>query len=116
MILYVLCMILFALGLYGIVVKKNLVKIIISFGILDFSVNLLLILIGYKNNGVAPILKAGQDQAEFAARAMDPLPQAMVVTSIVIGLAVTILLVSVAVRLYDRYGTFDVTKMRRLKE
>jgi multicomponent Na+:H+ antiporter subunit C len=115
MLLYALCITLFAIGLYGIVVKKNLVKIIISFGILEYSVNLLLILIGYKKNGIAPIVKSGQDQAQFIARTVDPLPQAIVVTSIVIGLAISILMVAIAIRLYDKYGTFDVMKMRKLK-
>jgi len=59
MLIYVLCMILFAIGIYGIVVKKNLVKIIISFCILDYAVNLFFILIGYKKDGIAPIMMPG---------------------------------------------------------
>ena len=115
MLAYILCIILFAIGLYGIVVKKNLVKIIISFSILDYSVNLFLILLGYKKNGIAPIMMKGQDKAQFVAQAVDPLPQALVLTSIVIGLGITILMVAIAIRLYDKYGTFDVMKMRKLK-
>ncbi|OIN97734.1 cation:proton antiporter [Candidatus Desantisbacteria bacterium CG1_02_38_46] len=115
MLIYVLCIILFAIGLYGIVVKKNLVKIIISFGILDYSVNLFFILLGYKRDGIAPIMMKGQDKAQFVAQAVDPLPQALVLTSIVIGLGITILMVAIAIRLYDKYGTFDVMKMRKLK-
>jgi multicomponent Na+:H+ antiporter subunit C len=46
---------------------------------------------------------------------VDPLPQALVLTSIVIGLAVTALLVAIAIRIYEKYGTFDITKIRRLK-
>lgn len=114
MLVYILCMILFAIGLYGIVVKKNLVKIIISFGILDYSVNLFFILLGYKKNGIAPIMMKGQE-AQFVSQAVDPLPQALVLTSIVIGLGITILMITIAIRLYDKYGTFDVMKMRKLK-
>ena len=55
------------------------------------------------------------DIAEFAAKAVDPMPQAMVLTSIVIGLSVTLLLVAVSIRLYEKYGTFDVDEMKRLK-
>ncbi|OIN98452.1 cation:proton antiporter [Candidatus Desantisbacteria bacterium CG_4_10_14_0_8_um_filter_48_22] len=115
MLIYVLCMILFAIGIYGIVVKKNLVKIIISFCILDYAVNLFFILIGYKKDGIAPIMMPGQDKAQFVAQTVDPLPQALVLTSIVIGLGITILMVAIAIRLYDKYGTFDVMKMRKLK-
>jgi len=38
-----------------------------------------------------------------------------VLTSIVIGLGVTAMLVALCIRLYERYGTFDITEMRRLK-
>ncbi|MCM8757319.1 MAG: NADH-quinone oxidoreductase subunit K [Candidatus Omnitrophica bacterium] len=46
---------------------------------------------------------------------MDPVPQALVLTSIVIGLGILSLMVAIAIRLYERYGTFDVTEMKRLK-
>lgn len=46
---------------------------------------------------------------------VDPLPQAMVLTTIVISLALTIVVVSLALRIYEKYGTFDITKIRRLK-
>ncbi|MCX6348106.1 MAG: NADH-quinone oxidoreductase subunit K, partial [Candidatus Aureabacteria bacterium] len=43
------------------------------------------------------------------------LPQALVLTSIVIGLAVTALLASMAIRLYEKYGTVDISRIRRLR-
>jgi multisubunit Na+/H+ antiporter MnhC subunit len=46
---------------------------------------------------------------------VDPLPQAVVLTSIVIGLATTALLVAIAMKIYEKYGTFDITKIRELK-
>ncbi len=46
---------------------------------------------------------------------VDPLPQALVLTAIVIGLAVTALIAALAMRVYEKYGTFDITKIRRLK-
>lgn len=112
---YALCFVLIAIGLYGVVVKKNLVKIIISLAIMEYGINLLLILIGYRKGGSAPILDKGMAIEEFAAHAVDPLPQALVLTSIVISLGVLALLVAISIRLYERYGTFDVTEIRRLK-
>ena len=53
--------------------------------------------------------------AALASRAVDPCPQAMVLTAIVIGLGVTMLLVAIALRLYQRYGTYDIGEMRRLR-
>ena len=113
--IYPLCFVLIAIGLYGMVVKKNVVKIVISLAIMEYGINLLLILIGYRMGGVPPILSRGMDATEFAASSVDPLPQALVVISIVISLGVLALMVAVCIRLYERYGTFDITEMRRLK-
>jgi len=46
---------------------------------------------------------------------VSPLPQALVVCTIIIGLASTILAVAMAMRIYEKYGTFDITKIRKLK-
>jgi multicomponent Na+:H+ antiporter subunit C len=46
---------------------------------------------------------------------VDPLPQALVLTSIVIGLGITSLGIALCIRLYEKYGTFDITEIRRLK-
>jgi multisubunit Na+/H+ antiporter MnhC subunit len=64
---------------------------------------------------MAPILTPDLTPADIAARAVDPLPQALILTSIVIGLSVTALVVAIAIRLYDRYGTFDTGRMRNLR-
>ena len=109
--IYLLCLVLFSIGLYCILVKRNLIKIIIGIAIVEYAVNLMFILVGYRFGGRAPIL--AEDQV--IENMVDPLPQALVLTAIVIGLATTALIVALAVRIYDRYGTFDITKIRRLK-
>ena len=113
--IYSLCFVLIAIGLYGAVVKKNTVKIVISVMIMEAGINLFLILLGYRSGGRAPIMAADADAGIYASRAVDPLPQALVLTSIVISLGVLALLVALCIRLYERYGTFDITEMRRLK-
>jgi len=112
---YILCFVLFAVGLYGIFCKKNLIKIILGFMIAEYALNLFLILLGYKKQGVAPILSKWENLEMFVKQGVDPLPQALVLTSIVIELAVTALFIAIAVRIYERYGTFDITKIRKLK-
>ena len=102
---------LFCIGLYCILVKKNLIKIIIGISIIDYSLYLFLVLIGYRMQGRSPI----HSPVQRIENMVDPLPQALVLTAIVIGLAVLALLISIAVRLYDKYGTFDITKIRKLK-
>jgi multicomponent Na+:H+ antiporter subunit C len=108
---YILCFILFCIGLYCVLRKRNIIKIIIGLGIIEYAVNLFFILVGYRAQGRAPVL--AKDQA--ITNIVDPLPQALVLTAIVIGLAVTALIVAIAIRLYDKYGTFDITKIRRLR-
>ena len=111
MIFYVLSALLFLIGLYGVLVKRNLIKIIIGLCIMEYAVNLFLVVIGYRWGGTAPIITKGFENAYF----VDPLPQALVLTAIVIGLATTALLIAIAVRIYNKYGTFDIREIRRLK-
>ena len=108
---YLLVLILFSVGIYCVLTKKNLIKIIIGFAIIDYAINLMFVLFGYRYQGRAPILASDQVITDM----VDPLPQALVLTSIVIGLATTTLMVAIAVRLYEKYGTFDITRIRKLK-
>jgi multicomponent Na+:H+ antiporter subunit C len=109
--LYFMTFILFCAGVYGLVAKKNLVKKIVGLVIMENAVNLFLILLGFRKDGEAPILEKGLEGAVF----VDPLPQAMILTSIVIGLGVVALLVAISVRIYEKYGTFDVSRIRELR-
>ncbi|MDD5195342.1 MAG: sodium:proton antiporter [Candidatus Omnitrophica bacterium] len=111
MITYFLCLVLFTVGLYAILRKRNIIKMIIGIIICEYAVNLLLLLFGYKMNGRTPIYSPNQEILDM----VDPLPQALVLTSLVIGLATTALIVGIAIRLYEKYGTFDITKIRNLK-
>ncbi len=108
---YILCLVLFCIGLYCVLRKRNIIKIVIGLGIIEYAVNLFFVLVGYRMHGRAPILAKDQ----VILNMVDPIPQALVLTSIVIGLAVTALIVAIAIRIYDKYGTFDITKIRRLK-
>jgi len=111
MTLYLLCLALFCVGLYGVLRKRNLVKIIVGLGIMEYAMNLFFVLLGYRFHGRAPI----EAQDQNILNMVDPLPQALVLTSIVIGLGVTALVISIAIRIYEKYGTFDITKIKRLK-
>lgn len=112
MTIYILCILLFLVGLYGVVAKRNLIKIVIGLAIMEYSVNLFLICIGYVRGATAPIL-SGDGGAKRLF--VDPLPQAMVLTAIVIGLATTALLLAIAIRIYKKYGTFDIREIKNLK-
>ncbi len=109
---FILCFVLFLIGLYGVLTRKNIIKIIIGLCIMEYSLNLFFIMIGYIDGGVAPIVDIKSKQA---VTYVDPLPQAFVLTAIVIGLATTALLLAIAIKLYKKYKTFDIDKINNLK-
>jgi len=97
------------IGLYIVLVKHNLIKVIIGLGILDTGVNLFLISVGYISRGTAPIFSESDIKTE---NMVDPVPQALVLTAIVIGVAVLALALSLAVRLYQHYDTLNLRKIK----
>lgn len=84
---------------------------IIGIGIMEYAANLFFVLVGYRKDGRSPIYAHNQ----VIKNMVDPLPQAVVLTSIVIGLALMLLLVAISIRIYEKYKTFDITKINRLK-
>jgi len=108
---FIMCFILFFIGLYGVITRRNLVKIAVSLSIMEISTFLFFALIGYIDNGVAPIV----DPADPLKVYVDPLPQALVLTAIVIGLATTSMMMAVIIRLYRKYGTFDIREIKNLR-
>ncbi len=100
------------IGLFIMLGKHNLIKVIIGLSILETGVNLFLIAVGYISKGTAPIFtKPGADGEAM----VDPVPQALVLTAIVIGVAVLALALSLAIRLYQQYGVLDLRKMKEQK-
>ncbi len=94
---YVLCAILFLTGIYGVVAKKNLIKIIIGISLMVQSVALLLLSLGYAE---------GMSEGLF---------QTIGLITMIGGLAVMSLMIVTAVRLHEKYGTFDISEIRRLR-
>lgn len=110
---YIGSFIVIILGLYMVMVKKNLIKIIIGLSLIDSGTNLFLISIGYRSGGTAPIFdNAAQELAHQPF--VDPVPQALTLTSIVIGACVTALALSLVIKVHEHYGTINADKVRRL--
>ncbi len=101
-------------GLVGIMAKKHLLRIALAFTLASTGVNILLVWTGYLAGRKAPIIDASIEEIATVA-VVDPVPQALVLTSIVIGVAVSALLVVVAVLTSRELGTADVRRMRNLK-
>jgi multicomponent Na+:H+ antiporter subunit C len=100
------------IGLYIVLIKKNLIKVIIGLSIIDTGINLFLVSLGYITGGTAPIFsKSGLKSDNM----VDPVPQALVLTAIVIGVAVLALALALAIKLYKHYGTLNLRKIKEQK-
>jgi len=104
------------IGLYAMLFKRNLIKIAIGLTILESGVNLFLITLGYRKEGVAPIYTNLPSGIDIPDKMVLPVPQALTLTSIVIGVAVLALVLSIIMMIYRHYCTLDSRKVRRLKE
>ncbi|WP_201327691.1 sodium:proton antiporter [Thermotomaculum hydrothermale] len=105
-------LLLFIIGLFGALTKRNLIKIMIALGIVDTGVNLFFITIGYISGKTAPIFSK---QGLTPGQMVDPVPQALVLTAIVIGVAVLALGLSIVIRVYEHYGTLNVSKIKKMR-
>ena len=90
------------IGLFAAIFIDNLIK---------KRVNLFLICLGFKAGGVVPIFLPGMTADWFAANAAYPLPQALVLTSIVIGASTLAVMLALAMVLYRKHGTLSVSEM-----
>jgi len=116
---YIIAMLLFALGIYCLLFKRNLIKMIIGLQVITNGIHLFLISLGYREGGIAAIMSGDLlstgNAAQFAAQAVDPVPQALVLTSIVIDICIIALALSLAIYAYRHYKTLNPFKIRRLR-
>jgi multisubunit Na+/H+ antiporter MnhC subunit len=92
-------------GIYGILTKRNIIKMIMSVYVMNSGVILLFVSIGYIAGGQAAIL---EDSNKLM---VDPLPQAVMLTTLVIGLGITALALALAIKVYDEYRTLNTKKL-----
>lgn len=107
--------ILILIGFYGALTNRNILRMIVAFTVADTGVNLVIVAVGYMRGRTAPILDGAVPAAEAAARIIDPVPQALVLTAIVIGVGVTALMLAYTYKLYEKKRTLDITKFTDLK-
>lgn len=108
---YVLAIWLFAVGLYGVVTSRNLVHLVVCVSVAQSSTYVLLLSIGYRTGGTAPIFL----DVPVGTRAVDPVVKALALTDVVVGATVTALLLALAVQAHKRHGTLDPEEFRSLR-
>ena len=106
MVVHIAAIGLILIGIAGIVLSDHLVRVIFGIVILEAGANLLLLLATYREGAAAPIMVGG----EFPAAMADPVPQALVLTAIVIGVGI------LALRVHNTYGTLDIRAVRQRME
>jgi len=122
---YIVTVILFCIGLYALVVKPNLIKKMIGMNIVETSVYLFLIASADIRLGTATRFWAHPNEILNAQEAVhaaagefvmvNPIPSALVLTAIVVSVSVTAVSLSLAVKIYENYGTLDTRKIMRLQ-
>lgn len=106
----IMCVILFFIGVAGLMIRKNMMISVISVGIMDTAIILFFISIVSKAGRVAPMI------AETPYYAVDPVGHALVLTSIVIGVSIKAIILIMILNLYRSYDTLDWDIAKRIRE
>jgi multicomponent Na+:H+ antiporter subunit C len=103
------------IGLWGMLTQRNMIRMIVGFSLTDTGVHMVMVSIGYVTGGTAPIINDAVPMADAVNRVVDPVPSALVLTAIVIGLGVTAVMLSYAVRIYKARKTLMIDECTESK-
>ena len=104
----IIAMILFAIGLFMLLLHRNLIKKIIGLNIMDTATYLFLASMGYIEGREAPIVVDGVTSMEAY---INPIPSGLVLTGIVVSVSVSALMLALCVRQYQRYRTLNLDEI-----
>lgn len=104
-------MILFGIGFTTLLLHRNMIKKIMGLNIMDTSVYLFLAAKGYIEGRSAPIIVDGVTEME---EYINPVPSGLVLTGIVVSVSVTAVMLSLTIKLYQRYHTLDIDEISRI--
>ncbi len=109
---YVVAVLLFTIGLYAVVAKNNLIKKFMGLNIMETACFLLYVSLGSVSGGKAPIWTEG---LEKSAILVNPIPQALILTGIVIAVSTTSLGLSLMIKIYEQCGTLDAERLKTME-
>jgi multicomponent Na+:H+ antiporter subunit C len=116
---YIAAAAVFGIGLYSVLTKRNLIKIVMGLSIMEASTYLLLLSFAYRRSSTAPVLldPPGKLTSTQLAKGnvADPMLQNICLTAIIIGVAVTAVFLAVSVRIAQHYRTLDADDIRDLR-
>jgi multicomponent Na+:H+ antiporter subunit C len=105
---YWLSAVLLIIGLYGMLARPNLIRKLMGMNILQVAVIMFFITVAAKTNATLPIALEG---AETAARYINPLPHALMLTALVVSISTTGVALALAIQIYRRYGTLNEAEL-----
>ena len=110
---------LFSIGLWAVLTKRNLIKIVMGLSLMESSLYLLLFSMAYRKGGTAPVLVDLPDgrsvESVVGGRAADAVLQNFCITAVIIGVAVSGVFLAVVVRVAQHYRTLDADEVRAMR-
>jgi multicomponent Na+:H+ antiporter subunit C len=108
---YLVAVWLFLAGIYGVVSSRHLVHLVMCLAVTQASTYVLLLAIGYRHGGKAPIF----GDIPQSSRVVDPVVQALTLTDVVVSATVSALLLALAVQAHKRFGSVDPDELNTLR-
>jgi len=103
------------IGMWGMLTQRNIIRMIIGFSLMDTGIHMVMVSIGYVTGGTAPIINDAVPIADAVNRVVDPVPSALVLTAIVIGLGVTAVMLAFAVRIFKARNSLNIDECTESK-
>ena len=108
---YLVAVWLFIVGVYGVVSSRHLVHLVVCLAVTQSSTYVLLLGIGYRSGGKAPIF----GDIPQSTPVVDPVVQALTLTDVVVSATVSALLLALAVQAHKRFGSVDPDELNALR-
>ncbi|MFW6279276.1 MAG: sodium:proton antiporter [Bacillota bacterium] len=108
---YLGAMIFFLIGLFIMLTHPNLIKKVIGMNIIDSSIFLFFVSVGYIEGGKSPIV----DNVSPVSNYVNPLPSGLILTGIVVSVSLTAFALALIIKIYRYYGTLNVEEIVEIR-
>jgi multicomponent Na+:H+ antiporter subunit C len=108
---YLLAAWILLVGLYGIVSSRDLIHLVVCVSVCQSATYILLLAIGYRKHATAPVFA----DVPTTRRVVDPVVQSLALTDLVVAVAISALLLSLALKVFDHHGSLDPADAVELK-
>lgn len=109
---YWMCFLVLTVGLYGMLLKQNLLRKVIGLTIFQAAIILFFVIAAYKEGAGVPVLDKAVG-AEAVDQYMNPLPHTLMLTAIVVGVATVGVALALLIQIHRKYGTLDEDELRK---